>query len=1139
MRRFLTVFAVAGLVVGAVAPSTLAASPSLGTPSNPSAQGLTVTSSYAAAKSDSGRLAQSDPDLLSRTDSKIISVMVKLDVDPVASYRGGVNNLKATSPSVTGQALSANGAATSAYTGYLTTKADLARSAVKAAVPGIVLGQTYLVAYGGFEARLPANQAKQLLKVPGVVAVQMDSVEHPLVGYSPHFIGADQVWPSLGGSTFAGKGTILADIDTGVWPENPMLADKGLPSQPGGPYTCDFGTSGQSGDAAFTCNHKVLGAYAFLQTNLSATGPGLPGEFCPDVSHCSARDADGHGTHTTTTAAGDLVSSAVMLGVDRGPVSGVAPGASVIEYRVCDTDGCFESDSVAAVQQAIMDGVDAINFSISGGANAYSDPVELAFLDAYAAGISPNAAAGNAGPGAATADHGGPWTTTVGASTWDGSIGASTLHLTATGGATLNIPGVTITAGIASPTPVVLASAAPYSNQLCTAPASSGEFTGKIVVCQRGTNARVEKGYNVSLGGAAGFVLYNTAVSDLETDSHFLPAIHVNDPSSTIAAFVTGHTGVMASWAAGVLQSALGDEMASFSSRGPLGDFIKPDITAPGVQIFAGNSFQHLFDPAGGLGPNGENYQAIAGTSMATPHSAGTALLLKAAHPNWTPGQIKSAEMTSAVHDVVKEDGVTPADPFDDGAGAIRDNRAVNPTVTFDVSATTYYQASNDSLNWINLNLPSIDAADMQGLVTTTRTAKNVSGHTQTLILSASGPGITVSPHKLVIPANQSGTFTVRIDASALSDGQYFGSITLNPKAAGALNAVLPVAFNKQPSSSVSFSNECIDTTIAKGDTTSCEVNATNNTADPAHVTMRVHSQNGNAVVKNYANADPLGPPPTKWDGNGFIATATLGASLPPPVLSLDSPAGDPVVDLTSCGACQINFASGDEGLSNIALGHAVRYGDRTYSTIGMVTDGYLVVGGGTSADISFIPQDMPDPARPINVIAPYWTDLTFDPGHGGGAGAAYAASFTCSGTPCAYEFEWAGVPIYGTGQLRTFAVWMYMDDFLSSVSYPFDNNEMAYDTALAGVSLTPLNIGAEDALGLTAAQLGVDNTGTTAPDPSGYFVTTGFSSPGGSLTIDYDVLGKHVGAGHLRALMDSDQTVGSAKIVTDFNITH
>ena len=166
--------------------------------------------------------------------------------------------------------------------------------------------------------------------------------------------------------------------------------------------------------------------------------------------------------------------------------------------------------------------------------------------------------------------------------------------------------------------------------------------------------------------------------------------------------------------------------MASFSSRGPLGDFIKPDVTAPGVQILAGDSPDHLFDPAAGLGPNGEYFQAIAGTSMSSPHASGTALLIKAAHPSWTPGQIKSAEMTSAVHDVVKEDGATPADPFDDGAGAIRANRAVSPTVTFDVSAVDYYASASDPLNRIDLNLPSINDAALQGVVTTTRTATNV-----------------------------------------------------------------------------------------------------------------------------------------------------------------------------------------------------------------------------------------------------------------------------------------------------------------------------------------------------------------------------------------------------------------------------
>lgn len=1121
IRRFLTVFAVVGLIVGALAPVAAARDP--GTTLTAKPNGLSAGSVYTGAKSNSGRLAQSDQNLLARTDSKVISVMVKLDVDAVASYSGGINGLAATSPSATGTTLSNNGAAVSAYSKYVIGKELAAQRSALKLVPSIKIGSTYVTAYGGFEAQLPANQAKQLLKIPGVAAVQMDTLQHPTSApmNGANYIGADATWPSLGGSTFAGEGTILADLDTGVWPENPMLADNGLPSQPGGPYPCQFGLSSQSGDASFTCNHKLLGAYAFLQNNLNFTGPGLPGEFCPDVSHCSARDADGHGTHTTTTAAGDVVNSAIVLGVQRGPVSGVAPGASVIEYRVCDTDGCYESDSVAAVQQAISDGVDAINFSISGGASPYSDPVELAFLDAYAAGISVNAAAGNSGPTAATAEHGGPWTTTVGADTWNKSY-KSTLHLTATGGATLDVSGVTITAGIASPTPVVLASAGTYNDGFCLNPASSGTFTGEIVVCERGTNARIQKGYNVLQGGAAGFILYNVGVTDLESDSHFLPAIHVNDPSSTIAAFVSGHTGVMATWASGSLQPALGDEMASFSSRGPLGDFIKPDISAPGVQIMAGDSYQHLFDPAAGLGPNGENYQAIAGTSMATPHSAGSALLIKAAHPSWTAGQIKSAEMTSSVQDVVKEDGTTPADPFDDGAGALRVNRAVMPTVTFDVSSTAYYQAANDPLHWINLNLPSVDAADMQGLVTTTRTAKNVSGATQTLILTTHGAGgaITVSPSKLVIPANQSATFTIRIDASALADGQYFGMITLNPKASGAINAVLPVAFNKQPSSNVSFDNTCTSTTIAKGASTSCHATATNYTSNPALVTITGHAQNGNIAVKNYA-------PATRFQGNGFTRTSTLSAALAPPIVSITTPDTDNGFLDISSGFGSLAVSAGDETIQNWGTDQ-FNYGGETYDTVGVDSNGYLVVGGGTSADnncCSLTP--LPDPARPNNVLAPYWTDLDASQ-----AGAHVWINELTDLTNVWVVVEYQNVPTYGSNQPRTFEVWIETNLGPGGEQITFDYNTVGTSGEPGG-----LIVGAENRDGSSGKEIATPSS-DTAPSINGYVITAGTPTPGGTMTINYDVMGTHVGNSNLRALMTSDQTVGSAKIITNFHVT-
>jgi hypothetical protein len=381
-------------------------------------------------KSRLGQIAQTDPALLNRTDATPVDVMVKLDYDAVASYEGNVPGYAATSPKKTGKKLKQNQAAVSAYTGYIAAYEAKVLDAIKGRVPTATVRRSFRTVYGGVAMTLPANKVGALLSVQGVVAVQLDSLEQPLTDVTPAFLGADQVWASLGGSTKAGEGVIVGVLDTGVWPEHPSLVDHGLAPPPGGPFACQFGVGG---DASFTCNNKLIGAYAFLNTYTSVIGA-LPGEFCIG-STCSARDAEGHGTHTLTTAAGGPVDHATLLNVDRGHISGMAPGAHVIMYRVCLTEGCFNSDSVDAVNQAIADGVDVINFSISGGANAYSDPVELAFLDAYAAGVLVNASAGNSGPGSGTAAHAGPWTNTVGASTSNRHF-FSTLHLTATGGST-------------------------------------------------------------------------------------------------------------------------------------------------------------------------------------------------------------------------------------------------------------------------------------------------------------------------------------------------------------------------------------------------------------------------------------------------------------------------------------------------------------------------------------------------------------------------------------------------------------------------------------------------------------------------------------------------------------------------------
>jgi len=235
----------------------------------------------------------------------------------------------------------------------------------------------------------------------------------------------------------------------------------------------------------------------------------------------------------------------------------------------------------------------------------------------------------------------------------------------------------------------------------------------------------VEKGYNVLHGGAVGMILYNSALADVETDNHWLPAVHLADGRDFLA-FLTAHPNApaTASFTAGQKATAQGDVMAAFSSRGPAGNWLKPDVTAPGVEILAGQT--PTPDEIVG-GPKGQYYQAIAGTSMSSPQVAGSAALIASLHPDWTPGQIKSALETTAKTSVVKEDLTTPADPYDLGGGRIDLTKAGDPGLTFDVTAAQFHAHANDNVRkGVDLNLPSINIPELAGAVKTVRIAKNV-----------------------------------------------------------------------------------------------------------------------------------------------------------------------------------------------------------------------------------------------------------------------------------------------------------------------------------------------------------------------------------------------------------------------------
>ena len=287
--------------------------------------------------------------------------------------------------------------------------------------------------------------------------------------------------------------------------------------------------------------------------------------------------------------------------------------------------------------------------------------------------------------------------------------------------------------------------------------------------------------------------------------------------------------------------------MTTFSSRGPLGDWIKPDVTAPGIEILAGRSPQP-WPGAIPSGPPGDMFMAIAGTSMSSPHAAGVSALVKAAHPTWTPGQIKSALMTSSIQDVLKPDGVTPADPFNTGAGSIRANRAIRPTLTFDVTAAQYAAFGSDPLHRIDANTPSVNAPTMSGSVTTTRTARNVSGASPDVHGAHRGAcgrfdhgqaGELLHPRREDQAARRSRS-TVR-DLAA--DQQYFGSITIDAASASANDVSIPVAFFKQQGG-VKLTHTCAPTSFPLGSSSACQVVVQNLTPVDANTHVSVASPN-------------------------------------------------------------------------------------------------------------------------------------------------------------------------------------------------------------------------------------------------------------------------------------------------------
>ena len=1041
--------------------------------------------------------------------AELVNVLVVLEDDPLASYDGGVEGIPATSPAATNRPLNLNSSAAREYSQFLGQKQAGLKNATKTIAPAAQIRDDFQVAMNAVSMTVTADEARRIANLPGVSAVLPDRLEQPDTEVSPEFIDAPTLWSELGGDENAGEGVIVGVLDTGIWPEHPSLAD---PSPVGGAYdaplsvpgsngfgsggtrsTCDFGnTAFNLDDAAFECNNKLIGAYSFLDTYKAVEGL-IPTEFD------SARDSNGHGTHTATTSAGNAGVDAELFGVDRGVVSGIAPRAHVIAYRVCGLEGCFQSDSVRAVEQAILDDVDVINFSISGGNAPYSDAVSLAFLAAYDAGVLVSASAGNSGPGADTVGHREPWTMTVGASTSDRHF-LSTVTATG-GGETLELTGASVTSGIATATDVVIAPDTDDDDGTCNEPFAPGTFNGEIVVCERGTVARVAKSFNVAAGGAGGLLLYNPTLQGLATDNHFIPSVHLEvDEGVALLDFIDTHGDVQATFTDGESTEVPGDVMAAFSSRGGDGQSLgisKPDVTAPGVQILAGHT-PLPENEVGGL--PGQLFQAIQGTSMSSPHNAGAAALLAALHPDWSPGQIKSALMTTALVDgVVKEDGSTPADVFDLGSGRIDLSRAGSPGFTFDESAANYL-ALEETL-W-EANYPSLFIPNMPGLVTVERTITSQLSRGAKWTTTVEGPSdldVTV-PKNINIPPGGETTFSITVDARSVPIGETRMATLLFERGSETLR--FPITIVKGESI-VAGTKTCDPGSIVRGDTTTCTITVTNNSFEEANFTVSDQLPANLTLV----NGSVVG---AEKDGNGVLFSGTLFAAEPPTPSVVDGASPFGYFSMASLGVSPITGV-GDETIVNFTV-PPFEYAGESYSRIGIVSNGYAVIGGGDSADVDFINTDLPNPAVPNNVIAPYWTDL--NPAFGG---EMYAAIVT-AGPNQFLVLEWEDVREFSDPDTATFQIWIGLGAS-QDISFAYD----AIGDGEGGF----LTVGAENAFGNRGNAWYFDGTGTLPSSGSDLRVIGVPGEPGETHTITFDATGAKPGAYVNEAWITSDAFSG------------
>lgn len=773
--------------------------------------------------------------------------IVTMEDEPVVSYRGGVNGFEATAVE-SDEKIDVTSELVTSYARHLENKHDM--------ILGMLFERgTYKKIYSyrhlinGFAVHTTPEQAEILKRAPGIKSVERDWKVRRLTTHTPQFLGLPTgVWPTGGGFDRAGEDIVIGFVDSGIYPHHPSFSSHN--TEPYGPLPkyrgkCEVDPATRRD----YCNGKIIGAQHFAEAAKAA------GAFNAEIDFDSPLDGDGHGSHTAAIAAGNNGIPVRMHGFEFGRASGMAPRARIAVYKALyRLFGGFVADVMAAIDQAVHDGVDILNLSVGPNSppattkTTFLNPFDATLLQAVKAGVFVVQAAGNGGPFPKTILSYSPWIASVAAAVDDRRYKN---HLTLGNGKIL--PGIGLSPAthanrtftmVAANDVLLDSSVVKYSPSDCQRPEVLNKHLveGNILLCGYsfnfilGTASMKKVAQTAKSLGAIGFVL---AVENVSPGTKFdpvpvgIPGILITDVSKSMELIDYYNISTSRDWTGRVKSFKavgwIGDglkpvlhksapQVALFSARGPNikdysfqdADLLKPDILAPGSLIWA------AWAPNGTDEANyvGEGFAMISGTSMAAPHIAGIAALVKQKHPHWSPAAIKSALMTTSTtldraerplqaqqYSGSETMTLVPATPFDYGSGHVNPRAALDPGLVFDAGYNDYLRFlcsvpgidaheirnfTNSPCNYTlghpsNLNSPSITISHLVGTQKVTRIVTNVAEEETYVITARMAPEIAIetNPPAMTLRPGTSRPFTVTLTVRSVTGAYSFGEVLL------------------------------------------------------------------------------------------------------------------------------------------------------------------------------------------------------------------------------------------------------------------------------------------------------------------------------------------------------------------------